>query len=70
MTCVDPDNEGGRMKFKKFKDNLKNIIRDKLDQLENTYYEETLNQYGLKHATRKQVMKYVKKLKEGLGGKR
>ena len=50
----------------KFKNNLKNIIKDRLDQLENTYYEETLNEYGLKHATKRQVMKYVKKLKESM----
>ena len=43
---------------------IKNIILYFLDSIENIYYEEVMNDYGLKHATKKQVMKYVKKMKE------
>jgi hypothetical protein len=45
------------------KQRLKNIVLYSLEVIENIFYEETLNEYGSKHATRSQVMKYVKKLK-------
>jgi hypothetical protein len=49
------------MKIKQF---FKNIVLYFLDSIENIFYEETLNEYGSEHATKSQVMKYVKKLKE------
>jgi hypothetical protein len=48
----------------KLKQHLKNTILYFLDIIENIFYEETLNEYGSEHATKNQVMKYVKKLKE------
>lgn len=61
------------MKLKKLKDDLKEIVfkiedalKYELDELETVYYEETLNQYGSKHETKKQIMKYVNELKERL----
>jgi hypothetical protein len=47
----------------KLKDHFKNILLYFLDSIENIFYEETLNEYGSKHATKNQVSKYVKKLK-------
>jgi hypothetical protein len=49
---------------------IKNIILYFLDSIENIYYEEVMNDYGLKHATKKQVMKYVKKMKGKLKNER
>jgi hypothetical protein len=48
----------------KLKQHFKNAILYFLGIIENIFYEETLNEYGSKHATKNQVMKYVKELKE------
>jgi hypothetical protein len=48
----------------KIKENFNNAILYFLDSIENMFYEETLNEYGSKHETKSQIMRYVKKLKK------
>lgn len=45
---------------------IKNIIIYVLDSIETIFYDITLNEYGSKHSTKRQVMAYVKKMKRKL----
>ena len=49
--------------FKKTIERFKNFFVYEKDVLENTYYEETMNEYGSKKDTKDQVKRYVEKLK-------
>lgn len=50
--------------FKELIQKVKDFFIYEKDDLENTYYEETMNEYGAKKDTKGQVKQYVKKLKK------
>jgi len=50
--------------FKNLTEKIKNFFIYEKEDLENTYYEETMNEYGSKKDTKSKVKRYVKKLKE------
>lgn len=50
--------------FKELIQKIKNFFIYEKDDLENTYYEETMNEYGSKKDTKHQIKLYVEKLKE------
>lgn len=51
--------------FKELIQKVKNFFIYEKEDLENTYYEETMNEYGSEKDTKGQVKRYVEKLKMG-----
>ena len=52
------------MRIKEIIHKIKELFRYEAESVETAYYDETLNQYGSKHATKGRVTKYVKELKK------